>query len=119
MTKKRKSSEQRGSGNRAEELLKTLPKDHVLSTMITEYQQITGLLRELDNSRSQLMRRESISESDATLENLRRYSKLLLEIESHNIREENVICLELEKREVEMVPETVRQEHGAGQSCVR
>ena len=35
----------------------------------------------------------------------------MLEIESHNLREENVICLELEKREVAVIPETVRQEH--------
>lgn len=111
MTEKRGSSKQRGSGDRGEDLLKALPEDHVLSTMIAEHRQIIGFLRELDNNRNQLLQMVSMSESGAIIDNFSRYAHLLIDVESHNIREENVVCLELEKRGITVIPETVRQEH--------
>lgn len=97
--------------SRGEELLKSLPEGHVIHTLVTEHVQILGFLRELDALRNRLMQMGTLDESRAILDNICSYSELLLDAESHHLREEQVVCLELEKRGISGQPEIMRQEH--------
>ncbi|UCH63146.1 MAG: hemerythrin domain-containing protein [Fidelibacterota bacterium] len=100
-----------GSGSRGEELLKSLPEGHVIHTLVNEHVQILGFLRELDALRNRLMQMQTFDESQAILDNINDYTELLLDAESHHLREEQVVCLELEKRGISGQPEIMRQEH--------
>jgi len=111
MTDQRRVANPMGSGSRGEELLKSLPEGHVIHTLVTEHVQILGVLKELDALRTKLVQMTTLDESRAILDNICSYAELLLDAERHYLREEQVVCLELEKRRISGPPEIIRKEH--------
>ena len=88
-----------------------MPEGHVIHTLAGEHVQILGFLRELDTLRNELLQMATLEESRAILDDIRHYAELLLDAESHHLREEQVVCVELEKRGISGPPEVMRQEH--------
>lgn len=80
-----------GSGSRGEELLRSLPESHVIHTMVREQVQILRFLQELYALRNRLMQMGTLDESRAILDDIRHYAELLLDVENHLLREEQVI----------------------------
>ncbi len=111
MTGQQRAANPMGSGGREGDLLQSLPEGHVIHTLVSEHIQIFGFLRELDTLRIKLLQMATLEESRAILDDIRRYAELLLDAESHHLREERVVCLELEKRGISNPPEVMRQEH--------
>ncbi|MFC1542932.1 hemerythrin domain-containing protein [Candidatus Neomarinimicrobiota bacterium] len=109
MTDRPEVSNLRGGGRK--ELLRSLPESHVLHTITQEHEHITGFLRELDTQRNQLVQKATLNESRSILDDIRHSAELLLDTESHHIREEEVVCLELERMHISGPAETLRREH--------
>ncbi|UCH10245.1 MAG: hemerythrin domain-containing protein [Fidelibacterota bacterium] len=105
------TTSQGASGGGGEELLKNLPSDHVIHTLMSEHVEILGILRKLDSLRNTLSRMSTLEESTEILQEIGQNASLLLEAEKHHLREEQVVCLEMEKRGISGPPEIMRQEH--------
>ncbi|UCD36867.1 MAG: hemerythrin domain-containing protein [Fidelibacterota bacterium] len=95
----------------SEELLSGLPEGHVIHTLASEHVQIIGILRKLDELRNILIQKPSLEESTEILEEISHSAGLLLDAEKHHLREEQVVCLEMERRGISGPPEIMRQEH--------
>ena len=111
MTDQQRAANPMGSGGSEGDLLQSLPVGHVIHTLVSEHVQIFGFLRELDTLRNELLQMATLEESRAILDDIRHYAELLLDAESHHLREEQVVCVELEKRGISGPPEIIRQEH--------
>ena len=98
-------------GAAGKELLKSLPESHVLGVLVQEHDLIIGFLREVDALRNRFMQTTTPDESRAIIDGMREYAWLLLGVESHQLREEEVVCLELEKLHISRPPAILRQEH--------
>jgi DUF438 domain-containing protein len=111
MTDQQDATSQGVNGGGSEELLKNLPEGHVIHTLVLEHVEILGILRKLDILRNTLSRMATLEESADTLQEIGHSANLLLDAEKHHLREEQVVCLEMEKRGISGPPEIMRQEH--------
>ncbi len=97
--------------SRGQELLQELPDGHVIHTLVSEHRFILEFLRKLDDLRNELEKKLTLEESQSILTEIGRIAEHLLDAESHHLREEQVVCLEMEKRGISGQPEIMRQEH--------
>lgn len=89
----------------------SLPKGHVVATMVSEHEVILGFLDELDRVNRTI---QGMSEYAPDAEEFARLSHIaahLVETERHHQREEAVLFPELEKRGVHGPPTVMRAEH--------
>ncbi|MBN1361758.1 MAG: DUF438 domain-containing protein [Sedimentisphaerales bacterium] len=89
----------------------SLPKGHIVATMVSEHEAILGFLDELDRVNRSI---QAMSEYAPQAEEFARLSHIaehLVETERHHQREEEVLFPELEKRGVHGPPTVMRAEH--------
>ncbi|MFC1619657.1 hemerythrin domain-containing protein [Candidatus Neomarinimicrobiota bacterium] len=94
-----------------EEILQTLPEGHVIHTLVREHRRILDILLEIDALRASLKLKGSLEESESILRDIAQHAEMLLDAENHHLREEQVVCLEMERRGLSGPPEIMRQEH--------
>ncbi|MFB0516815.1 MAG: hemerythrin domain-containing protein, partial [Candidatus Neomarinimicrobiota bacterium] len=94
-----------------ERLLEQVPEGHVIHTLVSEHRKIIGILRKLDNLRNTLMDKSCLEDCQDIFGEIHRCAELLLDADNHHLREEEVVCLELERRGISGPPEVMRQEH--------
>jgi DUF438 domain-containing protein len=94
-----------------EDILQSLPEGHVIHTLVREHRRILDILLEIDALRSSLKLKGSLDESRSILQDIAHYTEMLLDAENHHLREEQVVCLEMERRGLSGPPEIMRQEH--------
>ncbi len=89
----------------------TLPKGHIVSTLVSEHDMILGFLdklRQVGDSIAQMPKYPGQTEEFRLLAHIAEH---LVETERHHQREEDVLFPELEKRGVYGPPAVMRQEH--------
>lgn len=94
-----------------EDILQSLPEGHVIHTLVREHRRILDILLEIDALRNSLKLNRSLEESRSVLQEIAHYTEMLMDAENHHLREEQVVCLEMERRGLSGPPEIMRQEH--------
>ncbi len=90
---------------------KSLPKGHIVSTMVSEHEAILEFLDELEQITRSAQTMTDPSEQTKAIARLDHIATHLVETERHHQREEEVLFPELEKRGVHGPPTVMRAEH--------
>lgn len=94
-----------------EKLKMKIDKGHVLYTLITEHDEILEFLTELDKLNLKIQNMDSYQKQREEFEELRELSLNILDSEKHHQREEDVLFLEMEKREITGPTRIMKMEH--------
>ncbi len=92
-------------------LFKSLPKAHMLRTLILEHARIYAFLGELTTVGKQLDAIDSLDDNPGIAVQLRYLVDHLLRSERHHIREENVLIRRLDKLKVYIPGNEIRKQH--------
>ncbi len=87
----------------------SLPKGHVVRTMLEEHDQILSFLDQLEELNRKLQCQDEYQDSD--LRQLVQVAEQLIGAEPHHEREEKVLFTAMEQREVSGPPRIMRMEH--------
>ncbi|MBS4534864.1 DUF438 domain-containing protein [Clostridium sp. D2Q-14] len=94
-----------------EKLKMKISEGHVLNTLINEHDRILEFLIELDDINMRIQNMNSFNKDRKEFKRLRELSISILDAEKHHQREEDVLFMEMEDREVTGPPRIMRMEH--------
>lgn len=86
-------------------------KGHVLYTLIEEHDKILDFLKELEEVNSNIQKTENYDEAKDETHRLYNLAENILDAENHHQREEKVLFLEMEKREITGPTRIMKMEH--------
>lgn len=92
------------------EFYKSLPENHVLSVLFAEHELILEIMINMKDANSQLQKLTGYNEADDIIDELQDYSKILLDTESHLLREE-VVFKEMIVKNIVGPPRVMIMEH--------
>nr|WP_130808239.1 DUF438 domain-containing protein [Senegalia massiliensis] len=94
-----------------EKLKLKIDEGHVLETLISEHDRILEFLTELDSLNLKIQEMTNYSKDREEFKKLRQLSLNILDAEKHHQREEEVLFLEMEGREITGPTRIMRMEH--------
>jgi DUF438 domain-containing protein len=84
---------------------------HLVSTLIAEHERINQFLTELEDINADIQKLDSFNRDNELFNRLLANTNNLLDAENHHKREEDVLFMELEKRNITGPPRIMRMEH--------
>lgn len=96
--------------SKVKEFYKTLPEGHVLSVLFAEHEFILQIMIKMKDANSQLQKLTGYGEADDIIEELQECSKILLDTETHLLREE-VVFAEMIEKNIVGPPRVMIMEH--------
>lgn len=94
-----------------EKLKSKVEKGHVLHTLIAEHDEILNFLTELEVLNNKIQKMHKYNTNEGEFEKLRELAENLLGAEKHHKREEDVLFIEMENREITGPTRIMRMEH--------
>lgn len=88
-----------------------ISKDHVVYTLIDEHDKILRFLEDLEKVNSDIQNTKSYNEAKEKIHSLHNLAESILDAENHHQREEKVLFVEMEKREITGPTRIMRMEH--------
>ncbi|KEI98658.1 DUF438 domain-containing protein [Clostridium botulinum] len=88
-----------------------ISKGHVVYTLIDEHDKILRFLEDLEKVNSDIQNTKSYNEAKERVHNLHNLAESILDAENHHQREEKVLFVEMEKREITGPTRIMRMEH--------
>jgi uncharacterized protein len=98
-------------GEQVEQMKASLPKGHIVSTLVSEHDMILGFLDKLQQVGDAIGRMSAYPGPTEEFKMLAHIAEHLVETERHHQREEDVLFPEMEERGVYGPPTVMRQEH--------
>ncbi|ABS41850.1 DUF438 domain-containing protein [Clostridium botulinum] len=86
-------------------------KGHVVYTLIDEHDRILRFLEDLEKVNSDIQNTKSYNEAKEKIHSLHNLAESILDAENHHQREEKVLFVEMEKREITGPTRIMRMEH--------
>lgn len=86
-------------------------KGHVVYTLIEEHDKLLGFLEDLEKVNSDIQKIKSYDEAKEKIHSLHNLAESILDAENHHQREEKVLFVEMEKREITGPTRIMRMEH--------
>jgi uncharacterized protein len=91
--------------------LKSLPAGHIIHTLYSEHKILMTLLDDIDKLRKKILKLNTPINNPEYFVKLINKTKILVEVDTHHKREEEVLFPELEKRGVYQYHPVLRSEH--------
>ncbi|NFE19080.1 DUF438 domain-containing protein [Clostridium botulinum] len=88
-----------------------ISKGHVVYTLIDEHDKILRFLEDLEKVNSDIQNTKSYNEAKEKINSLHNLAESILDAENHHQREEKVLFVEMEKREITGPTRIMRMEH--------
>ncbi len=88
-----------------------ISKGHVVYTLIDEHDKILRFLEDLEKVNSDIQKSENYNEAREKINSLHKLAENILDAENHHQREEKVLFVEMEKREITGPTRIMRMEH--------
>ncbi|MBD5574689.1 DUF438 domain-containing protein [Clostridium botulinum] len=88
-----------------------ISKGHVVYTLIDEHDKILRFLEDLEKVNSDIQNTKSYNEAKEKINSLHNLAESILDAENHHQREEKVLFVEMEKREITGSTRIMRMEH--------
>ncbi|MGO5091202.1 DUF438 domain-containing protein [Clostridium sp. LCP25S3_F10] len=88
-----------------------ISKGHVVYTLIDEHDKILKFLEDLEKVNSDIQNTKSYDEAKEKIDSLHKLAENILDAENHHQREEKVLFVEMEKREITGPTRIMRMEH--------
>ncbi|EKN37628.1 hypothetical protein CFSAN001627_25181 [Clostridium botulinum CFSAN001627] len=88
-----------------------ISKGHVVYTLIDEHDKILRFLEDLEKVNSDIQNTKSCNEAKEKIHSLHNLAESILDAENHHQREEKVLFVEMEKREITGPTRIMRMEH--------
>ena len=97
--------------DQVEKMKKSLPEEHIVSTLVSEHESILCFLDELEMLNKRIWQKDKYDAGDEDFKKLRHIAEHLVETELHHQREEDVLFPELEKKGVYGPQAVMEEEH--------
>ncbi len=88
-----------------------ISKGHVVYTLIDEHDKILRFLEDLEKVNSDIQKTKSYDEAKEKIYSINKLAENILDAENHHQREEKVLFVEMEKREITGPTRIMRMEH--------
>lgn len=88
-----------------------ISKGHVVYTLIDEHDKILRFLEDLEKVNSDIQKTKSYDEAKEKIHSINKLAENILDAENHHQREEKVLFIEMEKREITGPTRIMRMEH--------
>ncbi len=92
-------------------LLEMLPPEHMLHTLTDEHVSVLQYLRQLDDLRFQFAKQANIDEAAGIYREMGALADRVAELESHQLREEQVLFYEMERQGITRPTQLMYHEH--------